>query len=279
MSITLSIFRYCVWAVRSHHKNAVVPFYKLVCYFIWKEELWPAVHSFKRTVVFWRIRFSHPFFHLGWFILQDRCSHPLFQGLYGTDNLWQQLLIWTASYFFWKSYLRYSIFLRVIYLFYYSNYNLSSFEVRYLFLSHERVAVIHSLKDTVLILTGDLAFIHCLMSHSFSSSIFISKKSWFQLCILSEMLSLFLRNTRSHPFFQKNGTVYFYDIKICSYPLLLTNFFSVNFWTPVTVKQTSYQKRYIFRVASIILKWKQPLQAATFSQKYFVKLSGAATNW
>ena len=34
-------------------------------------------------------------------------------------------------------------------------------------------------------------------------------------------------------------------------------------------KQTSYRNSYVSRVPSIILKWEQPLKAATFSQKDF----------
>ena len=70
-----------------------------------------------------------------------------------------------------------------------------------------------------------------------------------------------------------NGTVYFSNIKICSNPILLTHFLSVYFRTPVTFKQTSYQSNDIFRLASIILKWEQPLQAAIFLQKDFRRRS------
>ena len=68
-----------------------------------------------------------------------------------------------------------------------------------------------------------------------------------------------------------NDTVYFSDVKICSDPLLLTHFLSVCFRTPITMKQTSHRSSYIFRAASIILKWEQPLEAATFCQKYFFR--------
>ena len=61
------------------------------------------------------------------------------------------------------------------------------------------------------------------------------------------------------------GTVDFSDVKICSHPLLSTHFLSVYLRISVTVKQTSYQNSYIFRAASVILKWEQPLEAATFS--------------
>ena len=68
-------------------------FYKVACRFIWEEKLWPAIHSYKRT------GFSHPYLHVGWFISRNSCSHPFFQGLYGTDNFWQQLLIRIATFF------------------------------------------------------------------------------------------------------------------------------------------------------------------------------------
>ena len=66
-----------------------------------------------------------------------------------------------------------------------------------------------------------------------------------------------------------NSSVYFSGYKICSHLHLLTHFFSMHFRTPVTVKQTSYRKSYIFRAASITLKLEQSLQVAPFSQKNF----------
>ena len=87
-------------------------------------------------------------------------------------------------------------------------------------------------------------------------------------------------------------TVYFSDVKICI--LFCSRTFSVYFRTPVTVKQTSYQSSYIFRAAFpvdkerklnvyktfilrpvsiglIILKWEQPVEEASFSQKDFFR--------
>ena len=71
------------------------PFFKVVCYsFIEK--------SSDRSFIFFncsgfskRSSLSHPFYHLGWFFYRSSCSHPFFQGLYRTDNFWQQLLIKT----------------------------------------------------------------------------------------------------------------------------------------------------------------------------------------
>ena len=77
---------------------------------------------------------------------------------------------------------------------------------------------------------------------------------------------LFWENARRHPFFQRY--CYFSNIKICSHLILLTHFLSVYFRAPATFKQTSYQSNDIFRLTSIILKWEQPFQAATFLQKY-----------
>ena len=41
-----------------------------------------------------------------------------FQDWYGTDYFWRQLLT-KNNYFFWKSYFRHSVFLRIVYLFHY----------------------------------------------------------------------------------------------------------------------------------------------------------------
>ena len=65
----------------------------------------------------------------------------------------------------------------------------------------------------------------------------------------------------------------FSEIKTCSHPILRTYFLSVYFRTPATMKQTFYRSAYIFRVASIILKWEQLLEAASFSQKIFFRIS------
>ena len=64
----------------------------------------------------------------------------------------------------------------------------------------------------------------------------------------------------------------FSEIKTCSHPILRTYFLSVYFRTPATMKQTFYRSAYIFRVASIILKWEQLLEAASFSQKIFFRI-------
>ena len=64
-----------------------------------------------------------------------------------------------------------------------------------------------------------------------------------------------------------SSAVQFFDVNIYSHSLLPKHFLLVRFRIPVTVKQTSYQSSFIFRVASIRLKWQPPFEAATFSQK------------
>ena len=51
----------------------------------------------------------------------------------------------------------------------------------------------------------------------------------------------------------------FYEKDYFASTLYLTNF-----QTPVTMKQTFYWSKYIFRTASIILKWERSLETATF---------------
>ena len=126
------------------------------------------------------------------------------------------------------------------------------------------MVVIHSLKIIVFILTGELADIQCL-NNSFSSIMFISEKCWFQLCVLSKYYNHFYRILAAIHYF--NGTVQFSDVKIFSHPNLPTHFLSVYVKTPVPVKQTSYRSSYIFRVASIILKW-----AVTWSCYFFTEI-------
>ena len=109
---------------------------------------------------------------------------------------------------------------------------------------------------------------------SFRGTMIISKECS-QTSILSASLCIFLT--------LKSAVILF-----CS------RTFSVYFRAPVTVKQTSYQSSYIFRAAFpvdkerklnvyktfnlrpvsiglIILKWEQPLEEASFSQKDFFR--------
>ena len=62
------------------------------------------------------------------------------------------------------------------------------------------------------------------------------------------------------------GTVNFSDVKICNHQILPMHFLSAYFRTQVNLKQMSYRSSYTFRAASTILKWEQPLEAATFLQ-------------
>ena len=76
-----------------------------------------------------------------------------------------------------------------------------------------------------------------------------------------------------HPSILSTCTVHFSDIKISCHPLLLMHFLSVYFRTPVAVKQTSYRSSYIFRAASIILKWNESshLKQLLFRKKDFFR--------
>ena len=69
-----------------------------------------------------------------------------------------------------------------------------------------------------------------------------------------------------------SGTVHLCNVKMCSNPLLPTHFLLGYFKISVTVKQT-YGSSYIFRAATIILKWEQPFQVVTSSQNLFTKPS------
>ena len=129
----------------------------------------------------------------------------------------------------------------------------------------ERVAVVHSPKDNIFILKGDLAVIHCLLEQFFSNSMFISKKKvGFSYAFLQRYYKEY-----SQPSIL--STVYFSDVKICSHPLLLNHFLSVYLRTPVTVKETSPRSSYIFTATPNILKREQSHEVATFSQKDFFR--------
>ena len=69
-------------------------FLKLVCHFFWKEELRPAILSFKRTGFYLRISVSHPFFRVECFFSQSSCSHIFFQGcsIYSIDIMQPSIL-------------------------------------------------------------------------------------------------------------------------------------------------------------------------------------------
>ena len=94
-----------------------------------------------------------------------------------------------------------------------------------------------------------------------------SKKSWFQLCVLSKELWLFLKNNRRHPFCQRH-CILFWRQNSQSFTFANAISFSV-FQNSSHRSKTSHWSSYIFRAASIIPKWQQPLEAALFLQKYF----------
>ena len=159
-----------------------------------------------------------------------------------------------------------AIFLRAVYLFHHSNCSHTSLEVVYLFLSQKAWQ----------------AFILWSVVYLFWQENLQSSIVW---VILSAEICLFPKEVgSSYAFFQSyynyfyrifaaihffNGTVHFYDVKICSHLIFPIHFLSVYIRTPVTVKQTRYHSSYTFRAASIMLEWEQPLEAASFSQKDF----------
>ena len=78
-------------------KTCSRPFFELVCRFIWREEYRLAIHFL--TVL---PSFGGSTWGISYFMLRNlflSCSHPFFQGLYGTGSFWHQLLIKT-NYFF-----------------------------------------------------------------------------------------------------------------------------------------------------------------------------------
>ena len=87
------------------------PFVQLLSHFIGRAELRPQFNVL-RIGFCWRISLNHSYFHVGYFFTEQlqpsipeatSCRYPFSQGLYGTDNFWQELL-------FQKSNLRHSIF-------------------------------------------------------------------------------------------------------------------------------------------------------------------------
>ena len=108
------------------------PFFKVLHYFLWREQLQSAIHFFKCTGFFWRINLSHPFFHVEWFISGNSWSRVFFQRLYETADFRHQLLS-KSSHFFGREFLFISFFKGICW-FSDPNYYHPSFGVRYLFL-------------------------------------------------------------------------------------------------------------------------------------------------
>ena len=111
----------------------------------------------------------------------------------------------------------------------------------------------------------------------------------------------------SRPFFEEY--YYCFNRRTCSHPFFLDNYFSIRYYScfleylqssilstllciflmlkfvliqfsptlflstylrrPVNMKQTYYRSSYFFKAALLMMKWEQPHEAATFSQKYF----------
>ena len=120
------------------------------------------------------------------------------------------------------------------------------------------MAVIHSLKNTVFILAGERGVIHCF-SNSFSSSMLICKKTVASSYAFIQSYYCYIDRILA-PIHSFHGTVPFSDVKICSHLILLTYLHSAYSRKP----GISYPSSYMFRAASIILKWEQPLEAAIF---------------
>ena len=95
----------------------------------------------------------------------------------------------------------------------------------------ERMAVIDSLKDTVFILTGELAIIHCL-SNSPSSTMFIPEKSWLHYAFFQRYYNYFYKILAA--IYSFNGAVHFPDVKTCSHPILPKHFLFPYFRTLLT---------------------------------------------
>ena len=135
----------------------------------------------------------------------------------------------------------------------------------------ERMEVSHSLMGTVFILIRKFEVVHCL-SNYFSSTKIIFKKRLAPAVFFQRNYNYFHIILATIHFF--NVTVRFSDVTICSYPVLSTHFLSVYFTAPVTVKQISYQSNYIFRAASIILKWEQLFKQYFSAERFFSEYRG-----
>ena len=145
----------------------------------------------------------------------------------------------------------------MVYLFHYSNCSHPSFEVGYLFLSKSEWQI--SILWRILCLFWWKIFQSSIAWEILSAVVCLFKKTvGFSYAFFQKYHNYFYRILAAiHPF---NGTAHFSDVKICNHPALPTHF-------PLehrSHRETNFT-HYIFRAASIILKWQQPLQAATFS--------------
>ena len=94
----------------------------------------------------------------------------------------------------------------------------------------------------------------------FSSGMFISKNVGTSYAFFQRYYNYFWGRLAAINSF--NRIIYFSNIRIWSHWFLPT---FLKFFTPVTVNQTLYRNSSIFREATIILKWEQPL----FWSNYF----------
>ena len=92
----------------------------------------------------------------------------------------------------------------------------------------ERVVVIHDLKDTVLILTGNPEVTDCL-SNYFSSGMFI----W---------LCLFQKNSSSYAFFQSTGITYTENLQSSIFSVAQYTFLTLKFETAHFCQGTFFQR-------------------------------------
>ena len=102
------------------------------------------------------------------------------------------------------------------------------------------------------------------VTNYFISGMFISNKGGASYVSFQSYYNFFYRRLTVIHFF--NDTVFFSDLNICSHPFLPAYFkvLSVYFRTSVTMKQTFYQSSFLFRAASILLKWKQPFPWSSY---------------
>ena len=138
------------------------------------------------------------------------------------------------------------------------------------------MAVIHSSNGTLFILTGQLAVIHCL-SNSFSSGMFLSKKSWFQVIISMEYpLSSIQQSTVLYIFQQLHLNQLLFDGNICfrtpsclDQLLLSNNYFLV---TNAFCGQLLLDDKYFFRLRrSWFLEKGNYSEHVIFWSRYFFR--------
>ena len=148
------------------------PYCKAVCNYIWREELQPAIHSFKRTGFFLGISLSYLFFHVGSFF------HGAVEGVRFLRG-YKEHIIFDSKYL-----LRTTTFLEVVaqnfnlvrqvYLFHNFNCSHPSFDIGYLLLSLKEWQWFILWSVLCLFWWENLQF-SCL-SNSFSSNVYLVKK-------------------------------------------------------------------------------------------------------